>query len=301
MSAPDRGARAFVDHAVRDPARAERVAALAAARWGLDRPVPIRVGMNGIYAAGDEVLRVGEPSVPAVVSLRLADFWLARGISVPEPARRDVFETDGLSVTSWRRIEPSAGDVDWAAVGAMIAAVHAVDPAELPAGVPLPYPEHFEWWHLDELLASVADLVDDDARAGLRAAIDAHRTWVHDDERVVCHGDVHPGNVMMTAAGPVLGDWDLLCWAPRGWDHAPLVTWHERWGGHATTYPDFCRGYGRSLADEPTTVALAELRLAAATLMRLRAGRSDGAARAEARRRLAYWRGEPDAPTWRAQ
>ena len=47
--------------------------------------------------------------------------------------------------------------------------------------------------------------------------------------------------------------------------------------------------------------AIAELRLVAATLMRLRAGRHDPAAMPEAQRRLAYWRGDPDAPTWRAQ
>jgi hypothetical protein len=35
--------------------------------------------------------------------------------------------------------------------------------------------------------------------------------------------------------------------------------------------------------------------------MRVRAGLHDPAAMPEARRRLAYWRGDPDAPTWRAQ
>jgi hypothetical protein len=34
--------------------------------------------------------------------------------------------------------------------------------------------------------------------------------------------------------------------------------------------------------------------------MRLRAGRMDPAARPEAERRLAYWRGDPDAPQWTA-
>ena len=34
--------------------------------------------------------------------------------------------------------------------------------------------------------------------------------------------------------------------------------------------------------------------------MRLRAGRADPAAMPEAQLRLAYWRGDPDAPTWTA-
>ena len=36
------------------------------------------------------------------------------------------------------------------------------------------------------------------------------------------------------------------------------------------------------------------------TLMRLRAGRADPAAMLEAQRRLAFWRGDPAAPTWTA-
>ena len=73
-----------------------------------------------------------------------------------------------------------------------------------------------------------------------------------------------------------------------------------RWGWPARWYDDFAAGYGRSLAGDPTADALAELRLVAATLMRLRAGRADPAAMPEAQRRLAYWRGDPDAPTWTA-
>ena len=114
------------------------------------------------------------------------------------------------------------------------------------------------------------------------------------------HGDLHPGNVASTVAGPVLIDWDLLCRAPVGWDHAMLLTL-PRWGWPPVWYDEFAAGYGCSLRDDPVAVALAELRLVAATLMRLRAARVDAGAMSEARRRLAYWRGDPDAPVWRAQ
>ena len=39
-----------------------------------------------------------------------------------------------------------------------------------------------------------------------------------------------------------------------------------RWGWPARWYDEFADGYGRSLADDPVTVAIAELRLVAATL-----------------------------------
>ena len=41
--------------------------------------------------------------------------------------------------------------------------------------------------------------------------------------------------------------------------------------------------------------------LVAATLMRVRAGMGDADAMVEARRRLRFWAGDPDAPMWRAQ
>jgi hypothetical protein len=65
-------------------------------------------------------------------------------------------------------------------------------------------------------------------------------------------------------------------------------------------YAELAAGYGRSLADDPTAQALAELRLVAATIMRLRAARDDPAARPEAEHRLAYWRDGPTAPAWHA-
>ena len=99
----------------------------------------------------------------------------------------------------------------------------------------------------------------------------------------------------------MLLDWDLVCWGPPAWDHAPLLTWAQRWGGDPSVYPSFAEGYGSSLRDDPLGESLAVLRNVAATLMRVRAGRSDRAAADEAERRLRYWRGDPAAPQWRAQ
>jgi hypothetical protein len=106
--------------------------------------------------------------------------------------------------------------------------------------------------------------------------------------------------VVATTSGTVLLDWDLLCLAPPAWDHAALLPWASRWGGPPRWYAEFAEGYGCSLAGDPVARSIAELRLVAATLMRLRAGRENRAAMPEARRRLAYWRGDPSAPMWTA-
>lgn len=301
---PEPARRPYVDRRVVDTEAAHRAAIEAARRWQLPEPALLRTGMNSIFAAGERVLRVGRASAPAARSHELAGTLLRHGISALPPSDGMADDIDGFAVTAWQRIARVDLPTDWEAVGAAVARVHDLELSDVPAGYPVPSPTSFPWWNFDQLFDEVATSIDDDrAAAGLAAAIERHRSWVDSVTRstVVCHGDIHPGNVLMTEAGPVLIDWDLLCTAPRGWDHAMLVTYAERWGGDADVYRAFASGYGRWLADDPATRRFAELRNVAATLMRLRAGRSDPAASAEAARRLRYWRGDADAPMWRAQ
>ena len=298
-------ARAYVDRPVTDLVAATHAAAHAAGVWRLDAPVLLRVGMNAIFASGLVILRVSSPTAPAEVSLELARFWQRCGVSVPQPVRDDVVHVGDLSVTAWERvgdqIDDASAPIDWARVGELVRRVHDTDPSSLPPSVPLPSPTAFPWWDFETLLERAQSALDEAARRGLGAVIERHRRWREFDEVVVCHGDVHPGNVLMRADGPVLLDWDLLCVAPAGWDHGPMLTWAERWGGQPGTYEDFARGYGRSFRDDPAATAIAELRLVAATLMRVTASVGDPAARPEAERRLRFWRGDPDAPPWTVQ
>ena len=208
-----------------------------------------------------------------------------------------------LSVLAVERIHP-AGEVDWGEVGAMVADVHALGAGAIAGRHPLPWCGSFTWWDFAALLADVGRDIDDDALTALRTSVAGNLPWLDDSRRsspLVCHGDLHPGNVLPTASGAVVLDWDLLCRGPAAWDHGPMMTWTERWGGPPGIYEDFAAGYGRSMRGDPLAEAVAELRLVAATLMRVRAGRTDPAAAQEAQRRLRWWRGEPDAPAWRAQ
>lgn len=293
--------RPYVDTRVSDLTLAGDVADDAARLWKLAPPELLRSGMNAIYRCGDTVLRVARPSVSAAVSLELAPLLAEAGIPVVDPVRSDVFERAGLSVTAWKYVAASGEPIDWRAVGGLVRRVHGLDPSRLPDDLPLPSPTSFPWWHFDDMLEAVGDHLDEPALAGVQTAIARHDGWRDFTSTVVCHGDVHPGNVIMSDDGPVLIDWDLMCEAPAGWDHAPLMTWTERWGGAAGVYEAFAEGYGWSGRDDSFAEAAAELRLVAATLMRVRAGVADPAAMPEAQRRLAYWRGDPDAPQWRAQ
>jgi len=298
---PGSASRAYVDRPISDLDLATEAANEAARIWRLSDPTLYRTGMNAIFVADDTVLRVSAPTVGANASIDLARFWIDQGVPVPRPAHDDVIVVGGLSVTGWERVESSAAPIDWAGVGAVVRRVHDIDPARLPGTVPLPRPSTLPWWDFEALCVQVASALDREARAGIERAIERHAGWWDIDGEVVCHGDVHPGNVIMTARGPVLLDWDLLCWAPPGWDHGPMMTWASRWGGRAGEYELFAQGYGRSLLGDARAEAFAELRLVAATLLRLLAGIRDPDAMAEAELRLRYWRGEPDAPAWTAQ
>jgi hypothetical protein len=283
-------ARPYVDRPVQDLDAARAAAARAAGRWSLGPPELIRLGMNAIFRSGRHVLRVGCPTVTSDAPLRLAATLSGHGIAVARPALDDVVVDDGFVVTCWEHLAEIDRPVDWCAVGQMVRRVQQIDRSELPGDYPLPSPRTFPWWDFESMLADLGPEIDPSALAGLQAAVERRPQWWAARRPVVCHGDVHPGNVMMTAAGAVLIDWDLMCTAPSGWDHGPMMRWHERWGGVPGTYERFAAGFGADLRGDP-----------AATLMRVRAATADPAARAEAERRLRYWRGDPDAPMWSAQ
>jgi len=298
----------FVVEPPASPQAADRAAADAAHRWGLDPPQLLRRGMTAVYAAGEAVvLRVCRPTADATGALELAEVLLAHGVTVPRPMRDDAVVHGDLSVLAVERLHPDGTDPDWRRVGEMIAALHALDASAVPAGHPLPRGIEFPWWQLDALLTEsterLGDRLDRIAATAMRRSLDRHRTTLRDVRQaptVLCHGDVHPGNVVQTADGPVLIDWDLLCHETPGWDHAMLLRYAEVWGGPPGTYERFAAGYGADLRHDRTAAALAELRLLAATLMRLRAGETDPAAAAEAERRLRWWRGDPTAAPWQA-
>lgn len=295
--------RAFVDQRVDDVEAAAAVADVAAETWGLTRPVLLRHGMNVIFRCRDVVIRVARPSVHASCSIELAATLAAHDIPVVPAARPDVVQANGLSATAWVFVPSSGEPVDWRAVGAIVRRVHAISPADLPSAVPTPSPATFPWWDFERLLGEVGARLDPAARSGIDAALERWTGWSDWEPAaaVLCHGDVHPGNVIMASGGPIVIDWDLLCVAPPGWDHAPLMTWSERWGGDRGIYEAFADGAGGSRRGDARADGFAELRLVAATLMRVKAGMADPAARPEADRRLAYWRGDEDAPVWRAQ
>lgn len=271
------------------------LAAAAAREWGLPEPELVRSGINELFRAGDDVvIRVGPSARPPAEERAWNEFLSSLGVGVPRWHRdRNV---DGVAVVALEQVHPT-GTVDWEAVGRMIRVVHRIEPGD--AGE-LPWADSFAHWNIDAVLDEVGDLLDPLARAGIDATVSRWDGW---QQRlrigaVVCHGDLHPGNVLQSERGPVLLDWDLRCLAHPAWDHGPLIAWGDRWDATPALYEAFATGYGESLRGTWMGECMADLRNLVATLMRVRASRTDPAAAAQAEVRLRYWRGEPDAPRW---
>ncbi|WP_270038857.1 phosphotransferase enzyme family protein [Solirubrobacter ginsenosidimutans] len=267
------------------------MATLAAARHGLGVQVELlRSGANHVFRAGDAVIRVAAGSADVAGQVRLARRLVAEGFPVPAPLA-DAETVDGVPVSLWEYVAGAGRTIDYEQLGAIIARLHAVAPSELGA---LPFFGDAAWLAVDRRLAQTGTELP-----ALVRACDALRGW---QERaraaplVVCHGDVHPRNVLMRGDDVVIVDWDSLCLAPAAFDHAALLPWADRYGGDPAAYPDFARGYGADLRGSPPAEELATLRLLAATLNIV----ADQRFTAEARARLRYWEGDPAAPLWNA-
>jgi Ser/Thr protein kinase RdoA (MazF antagonist) len=277
---------------------------MVARRHGItDAIQPLRTGANHVFRAGDVVVRVAPHSAEVSGQVRLARWLVSEGFPVAAPLA-DPDLVDGASLSLWEFIQADQDrPIDFEQLGEVVARLHRVAPARLSDVVALPLCGDAAWLAVEQNLelAEGANVVDADGLAALRRECVALRDW-HDrarqDALIVCHGDVHPQNVLMRGDEVVIIDWDAICLGPPAWDHAPLMTSADRWGGAAETYPDFARGYGADLRESSLAQELAALRLLAPTINMIINGASNPTCAAEARTRMRYWLGDPAAPTW---
>lgn len=218
----------------------------------------------------------------------------------------DAETINGMMVTSWEYIDSRGQGIDYRQYGHAIARVHRLDPAAVAKYALLDWCGAAAWLQLDENLdrAARSKVVSGDDIALLRAETNALAGWqdaARGEPLVVCHGDVHPQNVLMRGEELVILDWDAICVGPVAWDHAALLTWAERWGGQPGDYSAFAAGYEADLHTSPLAQTLARVRLLAATINMIIAGNSSTHHAQEARLRMRYWHGEPDALAWTPQ
>ncbi|HEY7625543.1 MAG TPA: hypothetical protein VH761_00690, partial [Ilumatobacteraceae bacterium] len=144
-----------------------RSAEAAARHWGLAPPALLRMGMNGIFTAGDGVLlRVTRPTAPAEQAIALGHLLRRAGIRVPTYLHDEPFVVGEHSVFAVAAIK-DAGPVDWPAVGAMVARLHSLDAASVAAVFPVPFCGDFPWWDFTTLLDDVGGDLDAASRSAI--------------------------------------------------------------------------------------------------------------------------------------
>ena len=285
---------------------------LAVAREAVQRhgrrfaePELLRSGANDVYVASDVVVRVARTTVDVDRHVAIGEVLRREGVPVPKPIASG--QHSGTNYSVWEYVRPDVQSVvQFEQFGAGIRLVHGIDPAVFDA-YDLPWCDKAEWLALDrvlDLVKSAALLPDDDVDL-LASNCDRLRGWGDRcraaGRAVVCHGDVHPQNVVVRNSRATIIDWDTICIGPPQWDHAALLTWAERWGGHSRDYWSFAEGYGETFASDPLAMELAEIRLLAPTLNMIVKGAASKRHANEAGLRMRFWRGELDPPTWTPQ
>jgi aminoglycoside phosphotransferase (APT) family kinase protein len=272
----------------RSSARIAEVIARSAGR--LSKVELVRSGMNDVYAVDDLVIRLPPPGVDIERQTHAARLLARQGVATPTLVDSGV--VDDQPFTVWERVQADpVGSIDFRQLGSEINRLHRIDPAALTGEITLPWCDEESWLDLDASLdaaeaANLVPLADIDI---LRGWWEQLRSWGDRcraaGNPVVCHGDVHPQNVIMRHGEPIVIDWDTICLGPPQWDHAALLTWSDRWGGEPSAYPNFTAGYGASFASDQLANDLADSQQLAA----------------EAQLRIKYWRGEAAAPAWTPQ
>lgn len=231
----------------------------AAAQVGLDGrdAAVMRVGTSVLVrlSRAGTVARV-EPAAHApsvqrqVAFARAAAAANAPVVRLQVPEVIEVFHDSGTSlVTLWALLTPVAA-VDGRALGAAARGLHAQTMGGAP-GVPLADP----LGAARVLLARPHPFLTPDDQAGLRALVETlTRRW-HGElaaaPQALVHGDLHQGNVVVTANGPVMVDLEYAGVGPVGLDLAAVGAHVKRYGLDPQWIQGFVDGYGQALHADP--------------------------------------------------
>ena len=167
---------------------------------------PIGIGRTAeVFAHGDDqVVKLLRPGIPEIVGEREARVAaLVDGAGVAAPRFVGTTRIDGRFGLLYERLHgpsmldqvarnPFAIDRLAGRFAALHLAMHAADGSGLLD----------QKTEMRRMIDRAGDLLPDLARSAALARLDALSAG-----RAICHGDMHPGNVLLTTRGPVVIDW----------------------------------------------------------------------------------------------
>lgn len=269
----------------------EQALRVVCARIGVD-PAPaelIKYTINAVYRVPPFVIRMNTGDGNARYTVANATALAAAGAPTirladvgPQPVH-----SGGWYATVWRNVPTTGRAPEPVDLAGPVRAIHALpSPPGLRPWEPIAKARRrihrsvgaawMERWSreavglgLDALLAALHKRCDQ-----LEHAI-AHVPW-HLPPGLI-HGDVHTGNLLVTADGPVLCDLDSVGTGPREWDLTPPAHGATRMGRSRAAYDAFAGAYGFDVLawpGWPTMRAVRDLQMATSTLGAF-AGRDD--------------------------
>jgi spectinomycin phosphotransferase len=198
-----------------------------------------------------------------------AQSHLAGVPGVPHPLRPSV--PTALSLTPWidgRGAGEGMTRHQWQAFGVLLARVHAVPPlASLPreththdaqAALMRRVDEAAREPARDPLVAALAEVWDAERSAALGARADMLARDVTEAPYVLCHGDPHAGNVLVSGDDVWLVDWDDALLAPPERDLMLVLSGVADWAPLGDGDEEaFLTGYGAGYGAVPDATRLA--------------------------------------------
>ena len=202
----------FVSQPVSDRGNARARAKQCAKELGATDVTPIRESMCSTFRADGAMLRVGHFTSDPSTAKHLATMLRNAGFRVPDVIATWQQDETGLGVIAYENVPETGYAIDWREVGRMIRRLHTdIAPSDIPAGYPIATPTSLPWWNFDAMLTHLeaTAFVPREQLLMLREAAERGAAWteiVKPPLHVLTHGDVHPGNILMSEDGPVLID-----------------------------------------------------------------------------------------------
>lgn len=164
-----------------------------------------RGSTSNVYSVGDDsVAKVPKPGVPSHWTALEAELTRSvHEVGFPTPAVRDLIDLDGRQVIVFERIiGPSMWEQAKALphtvmeLAGLLSQIH-LELLQLSAPEELPSLRERAFGKIDE-----AESLSSTQRARARARLSGLP-----EGSALCHGDLHPGNVLMSERGPIVIDW----------------------------------------------------------------------------------------------